>query len=235
MIRSLVKKLPKPVVQFMGKRVGADKRGYQRVSRLGADGDNPWIAKSSKIDGWLFEGEHACLWELASESNVGDIVEIGSWMGKSACIFAGACIDQAPNTRVFCVDPFTMLGSPSQEAYHKRITKGDGTFYQFAHNAGVLGFYKQIVPLATTSDLALPAIPDGCRLAFVDARHDYEGVSTDTKLIIPKIKPGGLLALHDAGVYQGVDDHIEKNLKNDPRLTFERQVNSVVVFRIKVN
>lgn len=231
MIRDLLKKLPPPVVRLLAKVSAADRRGYQRISRLGADSKNPWIAKSSKIDGWLFEGEHECLWELATESDRGDIVEIGSWMGKSACIFAGACIEYATNTRVYCVDPFTMLGSPSQEAYHKRITKGAGTFYQFAHNAGVLGYYKQIVPLATTSDLALPAIPDGCRLAFVDARHDYEGVSTDTSLIIPKIRLGGLLALHDSGVYQGVDQHIEQDLKKNPGLTFVRQVNSIVVFR----
>jgi Methyltransferase domain len=223
--------LPAPVANLLGRLTSADRRGYRRISRLGADSDNRWIAKSSTIDGWLFEGEHACLWDLATESNNGDIVEIGSWMGKSACIFAGACIDHAPETRVYCVDPFTMLGSPSQEAYHKRITKGDGTFYQFAHNAGVLGYYKQIVPLATTSDLALPAIPDGCRLAFVDARHDYEGVSTDTQLVLPKIRPGGLLALHDSGVYQGVDQHIEQDLKRDTRLTFVRQVHSIVVFR----
>jgi len=224
--------LPDPAVKLISQAVGADRRGYRRISRLGADSENPWIAKSSSIDGWLFEGEHEFLWELAIESTHGDIVEIGSWMGKSACIFAGACIDHAPGTRVYCVDPLTMLGSPSQEAYHQRITKGlTGTFFQFIQHASELGYYNQIVPLATTSSLAEPAIPGDCRLAFVDARHDYQGVSTDTRLIIPKIRPGGVLALHDAGVYDGVDQHIEQDLKHDPRLSLIRQVHSVVAFR----
>ena len=232
LIRRVLNKLPAPAVNILCRVAGVDRRGYRRISRLGADSDNPWIVKSSLIDGWLFEGEHQFLWDLATESTQGDIVEIGSWMGKSACIFAGACIEHAPDTRVYCIDPFTMLGSPTQEAYHKRITKGlTGTFFQFIQHASELGYYNQVVPLATTSSLAEPAMPDACRLAFIDARHDYQGVSTDTRLAIPKIRPGGVLALHDAGVYGGVDQHIEQDLKHDPRLLFIRQVHSVVAFR----
>lgn len=236
--REHIKKLlPDPVLSALGKALGADRKGYHRISRLGADSGNPWIRKSAEIDGWLFEGEHDLLWELATDQDHGDIVEIGAWMGKSSCIFAGACADHAPGTRLFSVDPFTMLGSVEQERYHRRLMgKSTGTFFQFKANAQHHGFADYVIPLATTSEVAMHAIADGsCRLAFVDARHDYQGVSTDTRLVLPKLMPGGLPALHDAGVYDDVDRHIEQDLKADVSLKFEKQVNSIAVFRKSAN
>ena len=224
--------VPEGLLAPLGRMMGVDKRGYERISALGADSDNPWVRKSSQIGGWLFEGEHELLWELATADTRGDLLEIGTWMGKSACLFAGACIDHAPDTRLFAVDPFLMLGSDEQEKYHQRIVgRIEGTFYEFARHARELGFASHVIPLATVSEVALPALPDAAfRLAFIDGRHDYEGVSADTELAIPKLKPGGRLALHDATVYEGVQRHIDRDLRNDDRLAFERQVHSIAVF-----
>lgn len=232
-IRATIKAaVPDALLGPLGRVLGVDKRGYERISTLGADSDNPWVRKSSRIGGWLFEGEHELLWELATADTEGDLLEIGTWMGKSACLFAGACIDHAPQTRLFAVDPFLMLGSEEQEAYHRRIVgKVEGTFYEFTHNAREHGFASHVVPLATVSEVALPALPDGVfRLAFIDGRHDYEGVRADTTLAIPKLKPGGRLALHDATVYEGVQQHIDSDLRRDDRLVFEQQVYSIAVF-----
>src|SRR5437868_4102301 len=127
---------------------------YDAVSRTGADAANPWIRKSAEIGGWLFAGEPEFLWELATRSASGDILEIGTWMGKSACILAGACQTQAPGTRVVCVDTFHMDGTPDQEAYHHKLVEGTGTFYQFVANASRLGFGETVVPIAAFSTLA---------------------------------------------------------------------------------
>ena len=136
-----------PVFRWCAKLLRTDVRGYKNLSQLGADSENPWIQKSAQIPGWLFEGEHQRLWELATESSDGDIAEIGTWMGKSACIFAGACIASAPETRVWCIDPFTMLGPSNQMNYHHRIMgkKSQGTFYQFCKFAESLGFSSHVL------------------------------------------------------------------------------------------
>lgn len=53
-------------------------------------------------------------------------------------------------------------------------------------------------------------------IAFIDGCHAYEYVVSDTKNVIPVVRPGGLLIWHDycnhEGVARGVDE-----LKNDPR------------------
>ena len=80
--------------------VDAEKAAYEDVAALGHDSPNIWIQRSASIGGWLFPGEHEFLWDLATRSSEGSILEIGTWMGKSACILAGACAETAPHTRV---------------------------------------------------------------------------------------------------------------------------------------
>lgn len=231
--RTLRRCLPAPVFAAVARFSGSAKRGYQRVSHLGTDSNNKWIARSAECGGWLFEGEHDQLWQWACDSTEGDILEIGTWMGKSACIFAGACLETSPEARVWCIDPFLMLGSDAQARYHKQLVRGaGGTFYQFIDNAQRLGFYDQVIPLATVSEVALQRVPDeSLRLAFVDGRHDYQGVSTDTRLVLPKLRVGGILALHDATVYDDVARHIAEDLRRDDRLAWLGQVNSLAGFR----
>jgi len=231
-LRDFVKRMTPPgLLHVIGRVVGVDRRGYHRITALGADSPNPWIRKSAGIGGWLFEGEHEFLWELATSHSEGHVLEIGTWMGKSACIFSGACEQHAPQTRVFCIDPFTMLGSEPQMSYHRRLLgrRAVGTFYQFQSNARRLEFEKWVVPITTTSELAIPPLPASFRMAFVDGGHSYEEARRDVELVLPKLLVGGTVALHDENRYEGVAELV-RELKSDPRLRFLRQVNSIAAF-----
>ena len=231
-LRAFVKRVTPPrLLHVLGRAAGADRRGYRRITSLGADSPNPWIRKSSQIGGWLFEGEHEFLWELAASRSDGHVLEIGTWMGKSACIFSGACQEHAPETRVFCVDPFTMLGSPLQMSYHRRLMgRGKtGTFYEFQANARMLGFDQWVVPITTTSELALPPLPAFFRLAFIDGGHGYEEARRDVELVLAKLLTGGTVALHDENRYEGVAQLV-RELREDRRVRFIRQVNSIAAF-----
>lgn len=224
--------LPAPVLRTLSRAFGWDRRGYRRISRLGAHSPNEWIRKSATIDGWILEGEHEFLWELATRSDRGDVLEIGTWMGKSACILSGACAERAPATRVFCVDTFRMVADLAEETYYRRIRgrAGEpGTFYRFQENAHRLGFADWIVPIATTSARAVPGLPQGFRLAFVDGAHDYPRVRQDVDLTLPKLLPGGVLALHDDGACDGVTQ-VREELQRNPAVRFETRVNTLAAF-----
>lgn len=207
---------------------------YKMISHLGHDNQNDeWIRKSAQIEGWLFKGEHEFLRELATRSSDGHILEIGSWMGKSTCILAGACIEKAPHTRVICIDTFDMRGTPEQEKYHKRlVTETSGTFYQFIENAKQLGFIDWILPIATTSEKALPIIPWQFRMIFIDGTHNYENVKKDVELSLPKLIPGGLLALHDAinSPWVDVANYVKNHIQNCPNLRFYGCRSTIVAF-----
>ena len=48
------------------------------------------------------------------------------------------------------------------------------------------------------SESAAYIIPDAALdFCYIDARHDYEGVTKDLKAWYPKVKPNGLFAGHD--------------------------------------
>lgn len=205
---------------------------YIAVSSIGADSDNEWIRKSASIGGWLFEGEHEFLWDLACRSSEGDIAEIGSWMGKSTCILAGACAEAAPGTKVLCVDPFDMSGTDEQEEYHRSLVDEEGTFYLFTRNARELGFANFVIPIAARSGVAIPLLPRDLRMAFVDGTHDYEGVRADVELLLPKLASGGVLALHDAlnPVWKEIGRFVDEELTSDPRVSYLETVNTIVAF-----
>ena len=68
------------------------------------------IMKSiSQIHGWLFQQGADNLYRLALKAPVANIVEIGSWKGKSASCLAYAIKDRGEG-RVYAVD--TWKGSP---------------------------------------------------------------------------------------------------------------------------
>jgi predicted O-methyltransferase YrrM len=205
---------------------------YEAAARTGADNPNPWIRKSADIGGWLFVGEHEFLWELATREHSGDILEIGTWMGKSACIFAGACKEHAPGTRVICVDTFCMTGTADQEAYHRRLVTTPGTFYDFLANARRFGFDDVVVPIATYSDRALAIIRGALRMAFVDGAHDKENCERDVELCLSALAPGGILAIHDAtgGGWPGVEQYVNEVLHHSAHVRHVGTRGTIVAF-----
>jgi predicted O-methyltransferase YrrM len=232
----MIKQLAKALLP---KRVWARLRGirqrqhYQHLSALGGESANEWIRKSATIPGWLNPGEHEFLWELAACAREGDILEIGSWMGKSTCILAGACVATAPQTRVICVDTFTMTGTAEQEQYHHVLVGSlAGTFYLFLQNARRLGFGEHVVPIAAPSAAAVPLIGRPLRLAFIDGTHDFENAARDVELAFDKLAVGGVLALHDAvgSAWPEVTRYVDSYLRPSPLLRLIGQACTVVAF-----
>lgn len=206
---------------------------YVRASRIGQNSANEWIRKSAEIEGWLFEGEPEFLWGLASRSSDGHVLEVGTWMGKATCVLAGACIENASHTKVICIDPFTMQGTPEQEAYHKKLVGTSGTFYQFIENAQRLGFFDWIVPIATTSERALSGISFHWRMIFIDGAHDYDSVKRDVELSLPGLMQGGLLVLHDAAnspSWPDVERYVRDCLQPSPLLQWYGSCGTLVAF-----
>lgn len=63
------------------------------------------IEKIEKIPGWLGPEQAEALYRYASEAPAGNILEIGTFCGKSSCIFAQALKDKGVGTLV-CLDQF---------------------------------------------------------------------------------------------------------------------------------
>lgn len=198
MLRKLKSRILKRLKESDG--YSAEIERYHKFFKpLGANSSNEWIRKSTEIFGWLFPGEHELLWSLGVDSPQGQILEVGTWMGKSACILAGSCKHRGDGSKVFCVDPFDQRGTDWQREFHKRLTGATAsTFDQFIANACRLGFYDEVIPIAKPSEDVLGLIAQPLRLVFLDGWHDYDHVKLEFSLVSPQIVKGGFLALHDS-------------------------------------
>jgi hypothetical protein len=149
----------------------------------------------------------AGLRDLIRDCPGGILVEIGSWMGESAAIFASS----GKFSAIYCVDPWD-LG-----IYDNRAVKPG--FYKNRPDMRVVesrfdevaARYPEITKLKMTSEQALTRVPGMVDMVYLDGLHDYDGVRDDMRMWAGRIRPGGWLTGHDyhknfPGVIQAVDE-----------------------------
>jgi hypothetical protein len=194
------------------------KRGFREASELGKDSSNQWIKRSSKIPGYLFLGEHEFILHKAGIAPPGDFIEIGVWFGKSTSLLAGAVVDRNRNEKVFLFDPFTNEGDERDQRNHAILHGLKNVFPVFVENARCFGFYNEVIPVATLSTIALPAMNLRVAFAFIDGAHDESSVHNDFRVIKDKLLPGAIVLFHDAigPMYPGILRAIESILRENP-------------------
>jgi predicted O-methyltransferase YrrM len=162
--------------------------------------------RTRDIDGWLDDMQGYVLSLMAEQGpGVGEIVEIGSFKGKSTCWLAYGA-KSAGREKVTAIDPFT--GSP--EHLHGEVLSDPdleelgSTLPIFEENLRKLNLFDYVVPIVALSAAAAAVWNRPIRLLFIDGDHSYEGAKQDFELWSPHVVPGGLIALHDIGHWEGV-------------------------------
>ncbi len=148
-----------------------------------------------RIEGWLSPKEAEQLFRLATASTFleGDIVEIGSWKGKSTVIFGAVCKETGKG-KVFAIDPHT--GSPEH---------GDvWTYPEFEKNIKEANLEEYIIPIIKTSQEAAKDWNRPIRLLWIDGNHEFYYVKKDYSLFSPHVVTNGIVAFHDALSSPGV-------------------------------
>lgn len=169
----------------------------------------------ASIPGMLPRERGLALYCLAFSSNItGDIVEIGSWQGRSTCFFAQACRD-SNNGIVRAIDHFK--GNVGKE-HHYAVGQPDLSDLEpnFRRNVAEAGLDPWVklynMPAQEAADKHTKDFND-VRLLFIDGDHSYEGVTRDISLFSPLLKSGGLIVFDDyhnggGGVVKAVGEHI---------------------------
>jgi predicted O-methyltransferase YrrM len=165
------------------------------------------VQLARSVPGWFREAEIRLLYRTVRDLRVpGDIVEIGSWKGRTTVVMGRALADSSSATRrIHAVDPHT-----GSEEHREAIAREGSTLGAFRRNlrkAGVAAFVDEHV--TTSGEAAGTLEAAGVRLAllFVDGAHDEASVRRDLRAFLPRLTPGGLVALHDCeedGPHPGV-------------------------------
>ena len=155
----------------------------------------------ASVDWWLHPLEGFALMEVARlGEGTGQIVEIGSFKGRSTCWLALGARD-GKRGPVYAIDPFT--GSPEHQKGGKyevaEIVAVGSTFPAFEENLRRMGLIEHVRPIKLASLEAAKQWKLGAiRLLFIDGDHSYEVARSDIANFAPLVEPGGYIVIDDA-------------------------------------
>ncbi|MBU0846650.1 class I SAM-dependent methyltransferase [Patescibacteria group bacterium] len=139
--------------------------------------ENAW-----RMPGLYRKREAAFLYTLARRK--GNLVELGCWMGRTTSILVQAA--KVWGATVTSVDPFVVIPTQALQASAEK----------WRVNLRKVGLEPPTL-LEMTSDEAAELYTDEIALLFIDANHSRAAVARDLDKWTPKVKLGGMVALHD--------------------------------------
>lgn len=137
------------------------------------------------------------------------IVEVGSWAGASARTMAEASDSEA---RIYCVDH-----------WHGNVESYDPVCKLAQHLTPLQAFrafcrnmdqhlFRKVIPLVGTSRHWADLWPEHIQvdMVYLDGDHRYQAVKADILAWQEHLKPGGILAGHDYGIFDGVTRAVDQ-------------------------
>lgn len=110
-------------------------------------------------------------------------VEVGTYMGVSARVIAGAL---ASDGKLYCVDPW--------ELHHGRENPSWTICRRELQRSGHLARVRFLQGYSHEMEDKLPA---GIDFMFVDGDHTREGIERDWGIVLRRLAPDGIICLHD--------------------------------------
>ncbi len=132
-----------------------------------------------------------------------NIVEIGSYIGASACCL-GAAAKKTKCTQILCIDTWN----------NDAMTEGNrDTWKEFLANTS--NFSEFIVPIrGLSSDVVqdVRRISSSIDLLFIDGDHSYDSVRSDWQIYKTFLKSGSIVVFHDYAWAEGVRRVIKEDV-----------------------
>lgn len=158
----------------------------------------PRPTRLSEVKGWFFTADQLMFdWFLAhqqKESEPGDLLELGAYMGKSA-IFLGA--------RLRAGERFTvcdLFDSPAEDASNSQeMKKSYATLTRRAFEANYRAFHEELPTIVQgLSSVVTDHVDEGSvRFAHIDASHLYEHVHGDILAVRSLLTAHGVVVMDD--------------------------------------
>lgn len=147
------------------------------------------------VEGWMTPGQARRLWTCARVVPAGgQIVEIGSFRGRSLIVLASAA---EPGVEIVAIDPHAGndRGPQEFEGYQDHAALDHDVFNRNLEAAGVADRVRHVRKF---SGEALADVPLPIDLLYIDGAHRFRPALDDIRRWSAKIKPGGDLLIHDS-------------------------------------
>ena len=156
------------------------------------------VSNALLIDGWMSKQELTWLAQQARKIVSGRVVEIGTYLGRSARVITD---NLGQGSYLVCVDPYTNFkDSVININDESPLYNGDEIYRQAQLNVPRAVFIRM-----TSLDAVERFSDHTIDMVFIDGEHTYESVKQDINAWYPKVKPGGTLCGHDYTTYNDVE------------------------------
>jgi len=153
------------------------------------------LAAVAPLEGWMTPAQGERLWEAAASVPPGGaIAEIGSYRGKSAIVLASAAAD---GVTVTAIDPHAGNDRGPQQI-HGTADEGQSDHDAFLANLAAAGVTDKVRHVRAFSHDALDAVPEDLDVLYIDGAHRVGPARDDIVSWGTKVRPGGLLLIHDS-------------------------------------
>lgn len=180
------------------------------------------------VEGWMTEDQARTLWDEASACRAGDqIVEIGSFRGRSAIVLASAAPE---GVHVVAIDPH--LGTdrgPQEVVTSDAVGQSDNAV--FNANLVAAGVAERIRHVRAMSDVAHAEVDGSIRLLYIDGAHRYGPARADIVGWGGRVAPGGTLLIHDSWSSIGVSLALLTTLVWGGEWTYDGRAQSMTRYR----
>ncbi len=143
----------------------------------------------------------------------GDVVEIGSWQGRSSTFLARA-VKESGNGSFYAIDHFG--GNIGKEDFYAIDGSLSNLKDNFNKNLSKFGLNNVVNLLDMVNTEAAEQIKDKTiRFLFIDGDHTKKGVKKDIDLFFPHLKKSSIVVFDDyfegfSGLIEAVDEIFEK-------------------------
>ncbi len=145
------------------------------------------------VGNWSGHIPFAC--DLVASLRPSVFVELGTHLGESYFAFCQAIVESGTTAKAYAVD--TWEGDVHTGRY------GDEVFREVdEYNRELYSGFSRLMRMSF-DDAARDFENDSIDLLHIDGLHTYDAVRHDFDLWLPKVKPGGIVLLHDSSVRQG--------------------------------
>jgi len=153
------------------------------------------------VRGFLPDHEGQQLYDWALEAALlGPLLEIGSYCGRSTIWLGQAA--RARNTVVLAVDHHrgSEEHQPGESHHDQDLVDASGqfnTFNEFRSNIEAARISEAVIPIVCGSDALAAHWCGDLGMVFIDGGHSLDAALTDYRAWATRIRPGGILAIHD--------------------------------------
>jgi hypothetical protein len=154
---------------------------------------------SEKVPGWLQKVNAAVIWQTVIDTHPAEVVEIGSYLGKSTVLIGRALLRNGSG-HLTAIDPHTGDRQHLEQMGVDRIPSLD-LFRVHTAAAGLDGILDTIV---ATSDEAAPGYTGSPDFLYVDGWHSFEAVRSDCLNWVSRLSTRGVVCFDDYGVYDEI-------------------------------